>query len=84
MLRHRPAIRSSINTKFARSRYGAGYHTQPSATLSTSDARGLLRLGEKCQTPSYRGILLYGGEEVMPFGKDTWAVPLSGLWAGLS
>ena len=65
-------------------RQTVGIEVKASATLSTSDARGLLRLGEKCQTPSYRGILLYGGEEVMPFGENTWAVPLAALWAGLT
>lgn len=26
------------------------------------------------------GIILYAGEEVIPFGKDLWAVPISCLW----
>ena len=65
-------------------RQTVGIEVKASATLSTSDARGLLRLGDKCQTPSYRGILLYGGAEVVPFGKNTWAVPIAALWVGLA
>ena len=65
-------------------RQTVGVEVKASATLSTADARGLLRLGDKCQTASYRGILLYGGGEVMPFGKNMWAVPIAALWAGLA
>ena len=64
-------------------RQTVGIEIKASSTLSTADAKGLLRLGEKCQTPYYRGILLYGGDEVLPFGKNVWAVPLAALWYGL-
>ena len=29
----------------------------------------------------FKGIVLYSGEHVVPFGKDMWAVPLCALWA---
>ena len=29
----------------------------------------------------FKGIVLYTGEQVLPFGEDMWAVPISALWA---
>lgn len=63
-------------------RHTVGIEVKASTTLSTADAKGLLRLGEKRQTPGYLGVLLYGGGEVMPFGEDVWAVPIAALWRG--
>jgi len=59
-----------------------GIEVKASATLHKDDAKGLLKLGKLVQTERYRGILLYGGSEVLPFGKDTWAVPIGALWEG--
>ena len=29
---------------------------------------------------NFKGIVLYTGEHIIPFGKDLWAVPISALW----
>ena len=29
----------------------------------------------------FTGIVLYSGEQVLPFGEDMWAVPINALWA---
>lgn len=33
------------------------------------------------QRKTFTGIVLYAGEDVLPFGSGTWAVPISALWA---
>lgn len=35
------------------------------------------------QDANLRGILLYAGENVLSFGEDLWAVPISALWDGI-
>lgn len=35
------------------------------------------------QDANFRGILLYTGENVLSFGEDLWAVPISALWDGI-
>ena len=29
----------------------------------------------------HRGVVLYGGKEIMPLGRDLFAVPVSALWS---
>ena len=33
------------------------------------------------QQKKFTGIVLYAGEDILPFGSGTWAVPISTLWA---
>ncbi len=57
-----------------------GIEVKASATVDGKDFKGLRHLQE---APEFlRGIVLYAGREVVPFGDNLWAVPLSVWWAG--
>ena len=59
-----------------------GIEVKASATVDGKDFKGLRHLQETEATIFQRGIVLYGGREVVPFGENLWAVPLSLWWAG--
>jgi hypothetical protein len=44
------------------------------------DFRGLRRLAETVGDKFLRGVVLYGGTEVVPFEANLFAVPISALW----
>jgi hypothetical protein len=52
-------------------------HRKPSAKRDFAD---LETLAEDTGKNFIRGILLYGGKEVVPFGDCRWAWPISTLW----
>lgn len=55
-----------------------GIETKASATVRASDFRGMKTLRE---LPSFhRGVVLYSGDGIVPFGDDLFAVPFSALW----
>ena len=58
-----------------------GVEVKASATLSGSDMRGLQALAHTAGKSWIRGVLLYTGTEVIPFGSNLHAVPLSHLWS---
>jgi predicted AAA+ superfamily ATPase len=58
-----------------------GIEVSPTYTPSPTDAEGLRYLGELAGERFLRGIVLYLGNDVVPLGKDLWAVPVSALWA---
>jgi len=60
-----------------------GIEVKASATLDAKDFKGLRHLAETEPAIFQRGIVLYAGREVVPFGDKLWAVPLSLWWAGL-
>lgn len=60
-----------------------GIEVKASATVDAKDFKGLRHLQETEAAIFQRGVVLYGGREVVPFGKNLWAVPLSIWWAGL-
>ncbi len=57
-----------------------GIEVKSGVTLSRNDWRGLRALREDAGARFRRGVVLYGGSEVVPFGEDLLAVPLSALW----
>lgn len=59
-----------------------GIEVKASATVDAKDFKGLRHLQETESALFQRGIVLYAGRELLPFGKDLWAVPLSLWWAG--
>ena len=59
-----------------------GIEVKASATVDGKDFKGLRHLQETEVAIFQRGIVLYGGREVVPFGENLWAVPLSLWWAG--
>ncbi len=58
-----------------------GIEVKASATVDSKDFKGLRHLQETEPGIFQRGIVLYAGREVVPFGEKLWAVPLSVWWA---
>jgi len=61
-----------------------GVEVKSSATVSPADLKGLRFLQEKLGERFVRGIVLYAGREVVPFGERLHAAPLEGLWGATS
>jgi predicted AAA+ superfamily ATPase len=57
-----------------------GLEVKLSATLKPDDFRGLRSLAGDAKSRFVAGVLLYTGEQTLPFGENMWAVPISGLW----
>lgn len=58
-----------------------GIEVKASATVDGKDFKGLRHLQATESAIFQRGIVLYTGREVVPFGENLWAVPLSMWWA---
>ncbi len=59
----------------------AGVEVKAAATLSASDVRGLQAMATAAGKQWVRGVVLYTGTGVIPFGTNLHAVPISRLWA---
>ncbi len=57
-----------------------GIEVKAGATLSAGDFKGLRHLKETEPERFVRGFVLYSGCEVLPFGDQLWAMPLSMWW----
>lgn len=57
-----------------------GLEVKASATLQAKDFRGLRNLAETLGEAFHRGIVLYTGKDLLPFGPRLWAVPVAALW----
>jgi len=51
-----------------------------SATVTTKDFRGLKKIQLALGNRFKSGIVLYDGEELLPFGERLWAIPLGRVW----
>lgn len=58
-----------------------GIEVKASSTVDGKDFKGLRHLKETESQAFQRGIVLYSGREIVPFGADLFAVPLSMWWA---
>lgn len=59
-----------------------GIEIKSTASVSQSDFKGLKRLAEIAGKKFQRGIVLYGGDQVVGgFGKNLQAVPIPAVWA---
>ncbi len=58
-----------------------GIEVKASNRVEAKDFKGLRHLKETESSVFQRGIVLYSGREVVPFGVDLFAVPLSMWWA---
>ena len=58
-----------------------GVEVKASASLKTSDVRGLHALADAAGKRWIRGIVLYTGTEVIPFTGNLHGVPVSRVWA---
>lgn len=61
-----------------------GLEVKASAGVQARDFKGLKHLAENLGEAFHRGIVLYTGTEVLPFGPQLWAVPVSALWMGMA
>lgn len=57
-----------------------GIEVKAAASVGVRDFRGLEALREVAGKRFHRGVLLYAGREVLPFGSEMWAVPMAGVW----
>jgi hypothetical protein len=57
-----------------------GIEIKNGATVSSADLSGLRTLREAAGGRFRRGIVLYTGQDVVPFGDRLWAVPVDALW----
>ena len=51
------------------------------ATVTVSDFKGLRKLSAACGEDFKLGVVLYDGEQTVPFGERMFAAPISCLWA---
>lgn len=58
-----------------------GIEIKSNSTPRPDDFKGLKAVAEECGTRFLRGILLYPGDQVVAFGKNLFAVPISSLWS---
>jgi predicted AAA+ superfamily ATPase len=57
-----------------------GIEVKAGATARPQDFRGLRHLRERLGERLAAGLVLYAGEQTLPFGDRLWAVPLCALW----
>jgi len=57
-----------------------GIEVKKSESVNIHDFKGLHVLEEITQQDFIGGIVLYSGKELVPFGKNLWAVPFHILW----
>ena len=70
-----------VDLVMTRGRQTWGIEVKASATMVPKDFHGLKRLAEQAQQDFQLGIVLYDGEQVLPFGPKMWAIPLAHLWS---
>lgn len=58
----------------------AGIEVKKRDSVSKEDFKGLKELQLLSGQDFICGIVLYRGKEVVPFGKNLWAVPIANLW----
>ncbi len=59
-----------------------GVEIKASATIARGDFSGLQDLAASTGAPFVRGVLVYTGDQLLPFGDRMWAVPIGAFWAG--
>lgn len=58
-----------------------GIEVKASTSVNPQDGKGLVRLAGQCGKKFQSGILLYGGNDILPLGNTSFlAVPFSKLW----
>jgi predicted AAA+ superfamily ATPase len=58
-----------------------GIEVKASSTVDSKDFKGLRHLQNTEPSIFQRGIVLYAGRDVVPFGENLWAVPLGVWWS---
>jgi len=57
-----------------------GIEVKAAATVTAGDFRGLRKLAAACGRDFKLGAILYDGNQVIPFGQQMFAAPVSCLW----
>lgn len=57
-----------------------GIEVKSARGVTSDDFRGLRYLQSNYEKQFHRGFLLYGGDEIISFGKDLWCLPINALW----
>lgn len=57
-----------------------GIEVKSAATVTNADFKGLRALAEAAGSHFHRGLVLYTGTDVVPFGPRLHAVPVEALW----
>jgi predicted AAA+ superfamily ATPase len=57
-----------------------GLEVKASSSIQPRDFKGLRHLSETLGPSFHRGVVLYTGSEILPFGPGMWAMPVSALW----
>ncbi len=57
-----------------------GIEVKAAATVTPTDTHGMVALSELAGDDFVRGVILYGGDTVVPIRENIHAVPLSCLW----
>lgn len=57
-----------------------GIEVKAGATVRPRDFKGLVQLRERIGDRLLAGVVLYAGEQTLPFGERLWALPLNALW----
>ena len=57
-----------------------GVEVKATASVSPADTHGMVTLSELAGDDFVRGVILYGGDRVVPIRENIHAVPLSCLW----
>ena len=60
----------------------AGVEVKASASVDTSDFAALEELRDQLGGKFRAGVVLYLGDQLVPFGVKLWLVPMPTLWAG--
>lgn len=55
--------------------------TKISASVKKSDFKGIERFSRQIGKNFNIGIVLYDGDNILPFGDKLWAVPISAIWS---
>jgi len=58
-----------------------GIEVKASATVNSSDFKGLQKMAHACEAEFKLGAVLYDGETTVPFGNHLFAAPVSCLWS---
>lgn len=57
-----------------------GVEVKATVNVTSSDFKGLRSFAALAGSDFNRGVVLYSGNQVIPFGENLHAVPLQALW----
>ena len=58
-----------------------GIEVKATSSLGATDTKGLRALKASVGERFVRGVILYGGDKVLPIGEKLFALPISALWS---